>query len=180
MSFQAYLDTIKQKTGLDPQDFRAIAAEKGLLAEGTKVGQVVAWLKEDYDLGQGHAMAIVATFKQRPASSDRIEKQLSGAKAHWRPTYEALLATLEKHGPVGLAPTDSYVSLLRGKAKFAIVAFTADRMDVGVKLKDAAATERFEAAGSWNSMVTHRVRITDPVQVDAELVDWLNRAYDAA
>ena len=84
-----------------------------------------------------------------------------------------------------VAPTDTYISLLKGKAKFAIVAFTADRMDVGIKLKDAALTDatpsdRFEAAGSWNSMVTHRVRVTDASQVDAELLEWLRKAYAAA
>jgi hypothetical protein len=29
-------------------------------------------------------------------------------------------------------------------------------------------------------MVTHRVRVTDPAQVDAELIGWLRAAYDAA
>jgi hypothetical protein len=29
-------------------------------------------------------------------------------------------------------------------------------------------------------MVTHRVRITDPKQIDKELLMWLKQAYDAA
>jgi hypothetical protein len=53
-------------------------------------------------------------------------------------------------------------------------------MDVGVKLKGAAPVGRFEASGSWNSMVTHRVRVTAADQVDAELLDWLRLAYAAA
>ncbi len=60
------------------------------------------------------------------------------------------------------------------------MAITADRMDVGVKLKDAAPAGRFEASGTWNAMVTHRVRVTDPARVDADLLDWLQRAYDDA
>ncbi|MEP6478969.1 MAG: DUF4287 domain-containing protein [Rhodoglobus sp.] len=180
MTFQAYLDTIKEKTGLGPADFRALAEQKGLLAADVKVTQIVDWLKDDFDLGRGHAMALVNTFKEHSPKDARIEKQFAGAKAHWRDTYEQLLATLEKHGPVGLAPTDSYISLLKGTAKFAIVAMTADRLDVGIKLKTADATARFEPAGTWNSMVTHRARLADPAQVDAELLDWLTRAYDAA
>jgi hypothetical protein len=180
MTFQAYLDTIKQKTGLSADDFRRLAAEKGLLAEGTKPAAIIAWLKEDFGLGQGHGMALVATFRERPVDSDRIDQQFAGAKAHWRPIFEALLATLHDNGPVDVAPTATYVSLLKGRGKFAIVSFTADRMDVGIKLKDAPVTDRFEASGSWNSMVTHRVRITDPAQLDAELFDWLRRAYAAA
>ena len=184
MTFQAYLDSIKKKTGLGPKDFRELAEKKGLLEPGVKTSAITAWLKEEFDLGPGHGMAIVATFKEQPADDDRIEKQFAGAKATWRPTFDSLVAALREVGTVDLAPTDTYISLVKPTsklpAKFAIVAFTADRMDVGIKLKAAEAEGRFEAAGSWNSMVTHRVRITDPAQVDAELLDWLRRAYASA
>jgi Domain of unknown function (DUF4287) len=63
MSFQAYIDNIKAKTGKTPEDFRKIAEKKGLLKPGVKAGEIVAWLKEDFSLGHGHAMAIYATFK---------------------------------------------------------------------------------------------------------------------
>lgn len=181
MSFQAYIDTIKAKTGLDPADFRALADDKGLLADDVKVAQIKAWLKDDYGLGPGHAMALVSTFKgPKPADTDRIDAQFSGKKAHWRPAFESLLARLSEVAPVVTAATDSYVSLTKGGAKFAIVAVTADRLDVGIKLKGAEPTARFDTAGSWNSMVTHRVRITDAAQLDDELFDWLRRAYEAA
>jgi hypothetical protein len=63
MSFQAYIDNIKAKTGKTPEDFRKIAEKKGLLKPGVKAGEIVAWLKKDIGLGRGHAMAIYATFK---------------------------------------------------------------------------------------------------------------------
>lgn len=65
MSFQAYLDNIKAKTGKTPDDFHGAAREAGLLEPGTKVMQIVAWLAKDYGLGRGHAMAIVAVFKRQ-------------------------------------------------------------------------------------------------------------------
>lgn len=178
MTFQAYLDTVKEKTGLGPDDFKKLAIDNGLV--DAKASLVQAWLKEDFDLGPGHAMAIWSTFKARPESSDRLAKQFAGAKAQWRPVVDQLIATLAEHGPVSTAPTDTYISLLRGKSKFGIVAITADRLDVGIKLKDAPAGRRLEPSGSWNSMVTHRVRVTDPAQIDAELLGWLRAAYDAA
>lgn len=181
MTFQAYLDSIKQKTGLEPADFRRLAGEKGLL--DAKASDVAAWLKAEYGLGQGHAMAIYSTFRDRPAASDRVDKQFAGAKAHWRPVVDGLIATLTEHGEVGTAPTDTYISLLKGKAKFAVLATTADRLDVGIKLRDAtvfATSPRVEPSGSWNAMLTHRVRVTDPAQVDDELLGWLRAAYDAA
>jgi hypothetical protein len=63
MSFQAYIDNIKEKTGKSPADFKKLAEKKGLLKPGVKAGEIVKWLKEDFDLGHGHAMAIYATFK---------------------------------------------------------------------------------------------------------------------
>ena len=60
MSFQAYINNIKTKTGKSPEDFKKLAEEKGLLKPGTKAGEIVKWLKEDFDLGHGHAMAIYA------------------------------------------------------------------------------------------------------------------------
>ncbi|MFZ1676985.1 MAG: DUF4287 domain-containing protein [Saprospiraceae bacterium] len=68
MSFQAYLDNIKAKTGISAEDFRKLAEKKGFLQKGelkpdVKAGQIVSWLKEDFDLGHGHSMAIYAYFK---------------------------------------------------------------------------------------------------------------------
>jgi hypothetical protein len=63
MSFQAYIDNIKTKTGKTPEDFREIAEKKGLLKPGVKAREIVAWLKKDFGLGHSHAMAIYATFK---------------------------------------------------------------------------------------------------------------------
>ncbi|WP_209405247.1 DUF4287 domain-containing protein [Pseudozobellia sp. WGM2] len=68
MSFQAYIDNIKTKTGKSPEDFKKIAAQKGFIIEGNlnpnvKATEITNWLKEEFELGHGHAMAIYATFK---------------------------------------------------------------------------------------------------------------------
>jgi hypothetical protein len=68
MSFQGYLNTIKAKTGKGPEDFRKLAEQKGLTQNGVlndtvKAGEIVKWLKDDFELGHGHAMAIYALLK---------------------------------------------------------------------------------------------------------------------
>lgn len=68
MSFQAYLDNIQTKTGKSPEDFKQMAANKGYtegghLRSSAKAGEIIQWLKADFDLGHGHAMAIVALLK---------------------------------------------------------------------------------------------------------------------
>jgi Domain of unknown function (DUF4287) len=68
MSFQAYIDNVKTKTGLGPAEFKSLAETKGffiggVIREGVKATQVTDWLKADYGLGHGHAMAVYALLK---------------------------------------------------------------------------------------------------------------------
>jgi Domain of unknown function (DUF4287) len=68
MSFQTYLDNIQEKTGKTPEEFMKLAKKKGFsdgvsLRDGVKAGDIVAWLKTDFELGHGHAMAIFALIK---------------------------------------------------------------------------------------------------------------------
>ena len=67
MSFQAYLDTIEDKTGLTPRELLAIAHEKGYDKPEAKAGDVATWLKDDYGLGRGHAMALWHVIRNGPA-----------------------------------------------------------------------------------------------------------------
>lgn len=69
MSFQAYLDNIEEKTGKTPNEFIAMAKEKGYDDPATKAGVIVDWLKNDFDLGRGHAMALVHVIKNGPKIS---------------------------------------------------------------------------------------------------------------
>jgi len=182
MSFQAYLDTIKAKTGLDPEDFRPLARERGLLEPGVKAGQLKEWLKSDFDLGPGHAMALISilTTSGRAAGSleHRIAAIFAGPKAHWRGFADTLIEALGSSGrELTLAPTNTYLSLVAEGRKFAILQPTGDRLDVGIKRTGVAPTDRFVAAGSWNTMVTHRVRITDDTAPDRELLEWLRQAH---
>ena len=68
MSFQAYLDNIQAKTGKSPADFKKLAEKKGFTQKGklkseVKAGEIVRWLKDEFDLGHGHSMAIYALLK---------------------------------------------------------------------------------------------------------------------
>lgn len=65
MTFQAYLDTILEKTGKTPEDFMKLAKKSGLLQPDMKATQLVDWLAKDFGLGRGHAMAVWAVFKDQ-------------------------------------------------------------------------------------------------------------------
>lgn len=78
MTFQAYIDNIEAKTGKTPEDFWELARVAGLLEPGVKAGAIVTWLKVNFGLGHGHAMAIYATFKRRMhAAPDRQSRDSS-------------------------------------------------------------------------------------------------------
>jgi len=70
MSFQAYLDNVEKKTGRTPRELIEMASARGY-DETTKAGTIVDWLKEDFDIGRGHAMALVHVIKNGPQISDK-------------------------------------------------------------------------------------------------------------
>lgn len=71
MSFQAYQDKIEQKIDKSPNEFIAIAKEKGLTDPEIKTSVTMAWLKQDFDLGLGHAMALAHVIKNGAKISDK-------------------------------------------------------------------------------------------------------------
>lgn len=75
MSFQAYLNTIEQKFGKSPADLRTLGEERGWTQDGTLAPAVepmaiVATLKDEFGLGHGHAMAVVALLKGSKREGD--------------------------------------------------------------------------------------------------------------
>ena len=70
MSFQAYIDAVEKKTGKIPSELLAEAHAHGF-GPDTKAAEIVAWLKDDYDVGRGHAMAFVHVVKNGAQISDK-------------------------------------------------------------------------------------------------------------
>ena len=157
-------------------------ARKAKLA---KHGEIVRMLKERHGMGHGYAnlvaQRVLAGDAPEPGGGDLVAAQYAGKKAALRPVYDQLARAVgEFGGDVELAPKKTYVSLRRSKQFALIQPSTADRIDVGINLKGTAPRGRLEASGSFNAMVTHRVRVTSTKDVDAELVGWLRAAYDQA
>lgn len=101
-----------------------------------------------------------------------------GGQAGLRPTYDQLIAEINKFGSdVELPPKKAYVSIRRNE-QFAITrSSTKTRVDVGINSKLLDVTPVLEASSSFNSMVIHRVRLETPKDVKQELIKWLKSAY---
>lgn len=78
MSFQAYLDNIESKTGKTPNELIELARIKGF-DKDSKASEIIDWLKQDFDLGRGHAMALVYVIKNGAKIS---EKHVNSGESH--------------------------------------------------------------------------------------------------
>ena len=155
------------------------------VAKLEKHGEVVRMLKADHGLGHGYANMIAhharGSLDYRAnaiASGEASAGQYDGAKAPLKPIYDKLVSICEAFGAdVALSPKKGYVSLRRAKQFATIHPSTSTRVDLGIKLAGIAPKGRLEAAGSWNAMVTHRVRLEKLTDVDGEVKGWLKAAY---
>ncbi|MDB5352815.1 MAG: hypothetical protein JWN86_4062 [Planctomycetota bacterium] len=172
---------LEEKTGKSIDAWVAIARKTGL----EKHKELTAHLKTEHGLTHGYAnqiaqKALAKDDAPKSGSDELIEAQYTGAKADMRPIYEAVATVVHKFGPdVEFAPKKAYVSLRRSK-QFGVIQPAASRVDVGLVLKGVEPAGRLEAAGSFNAMMTHRVKVTSVAEVDAELVGLLRRAYGEA
>jgi Domain of unknown function (DUF4287) len=74
MSFQAYIDNIKTKTGLEPAQFKAAMEKAGVLQFEMKAKTFTDWLSAEFELGHGHCMALWAVFKTHGWVADPKKK----------------------------------------------------------------------------------------------------------
>ena len=175
------IENIPEKTGKTLEEWKALLAASGL----DKHKAMMDHLKGDHGLTHGYANLIVLKFREADAGShaeeDLIAAQYAKGKEHLKPIYDTLTAALQGFGKdVELAPKKAYVSVRR-KKQFAILqASTKSRFDLGLNLKGKAPEGNLEAAGSWNTMCTHRVKLADASEIDASVLGWLKEAYEAA
>jgi hypothetical protein len=154
-----------------------------------KHGEVVKTLKEKHGLGHGyanlvahHAKGALESSGTSAASGDElVDAMFAGEKAALRPMYEQIVSAAAKFGAdMEVSPKKTYVSLRRSKQFALIQPTTKTRLDVGINLKGVAPAGRLEASGSFNAMVSHRVRVEKAGDVDKALLGWLKDAYDRA
>ncbi len=172
---------LKEKTGKTLAQWLKIARAAKL----AKHGAIVKHLKSDHGMTHGYANFVAHELLGGTSAGvpddDLVDGQYAGKKAGLRPIYDALLAAVATFGKdVEISPKKAYVSLRRNKQFGIIQPSTATRVDVGINLKGTEPTARLEASGSFNQMVSHRVRVEGVKGVDAELKRWLKQAYDAS
>lgn len=179
--FEKMDESLRAKTGKGLDEWVAAARGAGIAGHMALVDH----LKAEHGLGHGYANMIVhAANGSSSLSQDDdalVAAAFDGARAVWRPLYDRLVTLVRGFGDdVELAPKKGYVSLRRKKQFALLQPSTKDRFDIGLALKGEAPAGRLEAAGSWNAMVSHRVRIGADAEADDDVAGWLRIAYDRA
>ncbi len=173
---------LEEKTGKSFAEWLSIARSCGF----AKHGEIVKFLKETYGIGHGYAnlVALRSREEETPppaASADPADDLYAGGKAGLRAIHDALITALRGFGSDLLeAPKKGYVSLRRKKQLGLIQPSTPTRVDLGLVLKGVDPAGRLEAAGSWNGMMSHRVRLSSAADVDTQVIGWLRQAFEAA
>jgi hypothetical protein len=200
-ALETQLANVQKRTGKTLDQLTAIVTASGL----TKHGQAVAMLKDSLGMGHGDANLIVhlafksaAVFAEparaagagaagaaggqgaagvdAAAEADRI---YAGPKAALRPIHDAVMKAAGAFGDFEIAPKNTYLSLRR-KKQFAMVGpATNTRVEVGLNMKDVKGTKRLEQLPP-GGMCQYKVRLGSVDEVDAELIAWIRRAYDAS
>ena len=148
-----------------------------------KHSDIVAYLKKEGPMGHGYANAVALEARKSAVmvEEDPVDMLYAGDKASLRPMYDAIAAFVGAFGKdVEFAPKKTYISLRRAKQFALVQPSTATRVDIGINLKGVPPTGKLEASGTWNGMVSHRVRLITMADFNKDVKAWLKQAYDQA
>lgn len=167
----AMLENLPDKTGRSLTQWRK-------LIESTKLekhGLIVKFLKTEHSVTHGFANLIAAKVLETEPENDLVATLYQGAKAGLRPLHDKIANFAQSLGTdVEVVPKKSSVSLRRKKQFALITPATKTRIDLGLALKGDAATGRLE---TYNAMCSHRVRLEDVKDFDAQAKAWMKQAY---
>ncbi|NOX83486.1 MAG: DUF4287 domain-containing protein [Alphaproteobacteria bacterium] len=178
----AMIANMKEKTGKMLAQWITIAKKSG----EEKHGGIVKHLKSEHGMTHGFAnLVALKTLKSDAGSAGGddalIAAQYAGPKAGLKPIYDALIKVAKACGKdVEVSPKKAYVSLRRNKQFAIIQPSTKTRLDLGLNFKNQPVAGRLEKSGSFNAMVSHRVRLEKTADVDKDVKAWLKKAYAQA
>jgi hypothetical protein len=177
----AIIGNVQEKTGRSLEEWLALINAYGAAPRPERM----EWLKTEHGLGHVTASRLLIEADKPagylpPSPEALLDAQFAGDKAALRPIYERLTATVCDVAPeASIEPRSSMVSLVRGKQFGIIQATTKTRLDLGLRLKGVEPTERLQKAGSFGSdVITHKVGLSFPSDVDDEVTGWIKEAYE--
>jgi len=178
---------LKQKTGRTLEEWTSFIEKAGPKTEKERrewlqtkhaLGRNYAWWIAEQSVGKGDDGRPETYLKQ---AEEHVEKMYSGAKGALRPMFEELLALGRSLGKdVKVCPCQTMVPLYRNHVFAHLKPTTRTRIDLGLALKDTKVPKRLIHTGGFakKDRITHRIEITSPKDIDAEVKRWIKIAYE--
>lgn len=177
---QTMIENLHKNTGKTLEQWIDIVKKQNI----AKHGEIIKFLKEQHEFTHGFANLVAHKANESDAGSvdnqdDLIAKQYKG-KEHLKPFYDKLISVIQSFGnDIEIAPKNSYVSLRR-KKQFAILnPATKTRFEIGINLKGQEPKGKLEPEKP-NSMCSHKINLTDIIDIDKEVIEWIKTAYENA
>jgi hypothetical protein len=185
---QKWIVELPAKTGRSLDEWLQLIEAEG----PTSVGERRAWLKQQFGLGTNTAWWLADrsvgkdTWDDDPekylqAAEQYVEEMFAGNRAGLRPLYDELLRrALRLAKDVKACPCKTIVPLYRNHVFAQIKPATRTRIDLGFALQDERASGRLIDTGgrAKGDRITHRIPITTLDDIDAEVMAWLQKAYE--
>ncbi|MDT0596067.1 DUF5655 domain-containing protein [Glaciecola petra] len=174
-ALKTMIANMPEKTGKNLDEWKELLKQQAI----EKHSVAVKFLKEQHGVSHGFANTIVTLSKQNTDSAeDLVSAQYKGKEA-LLPLYDALISTLKSFGEdVLITPKKTSVSVIRKHQFVLIKPATKTRIDLGLKLKDVEPQGILEPSGPFGTMCTHRIQLKTVSDINAELNDWLLKAYN--
>ena len=188
LTTQQWVATLKEKTGRTLTEWLALVKASGPPGEKERRD----WLKTQHGLGTNSAWWIAERAEGKGSETDSpeaylkaaeeyVEAMFAGPKSGLLPLYDKLLEVGTALGDdVRVCPCQTIVPFYRNHVFAQIKPTMRTRIDLGLALGDTPATGRLVATGGLakGDRITLRVPITALADIDAEVEQLLQAAYD--
>jgi hypothetical protein len=172
-----WIRVLVETTGEELDTWNKRVAEQGL----ADVPSLRAWLTQQGVTGYAQTLLVMERFGY-PAFITASAEQLLDAqyadRPHLRPIFDKVIDAAVQLGDVTIQVRKTYVSLLSPRRTFArLQPSTKTRLDVGLRLDDEEPGGRLQPSTIHETMKV-QISFTTPDQVDAEALQWLQKAYE--
>jgi Domain of unknown function (DUF5655) len=140
-----------------------------------------AWLAEQGVTGYAQSLLVMERFGYPDfylASADELIDGQYADRLQLRPILDAIIEAAAGLGEVIIQARKTYVSLVTSRRTFARVQpTTKNRIDLGLRLEGQKPGGRLQPSKLHETMRL-QISLTSPEEVDSEVLEWLQRAYD--
>src|SRR5918912_2088665 len=168
---------LKERTGQDVESWNGRIASEGFTDEQT----LRVWLSEQGVTGYAQSLLVMERFGYPDfflASADELIQGQYADRPQLRPIFDAIVDAAAGLGEVVVQTRKTYVSLVSPRRTFArIQPTTKNRVDLGLRLAGQKPGGRLTPSKIHETMPL-QISLTSLDEIDAEVLGWLQQAYE--